>query len=46
MDSIPPDIRKLSKNNFQIKLHEVLLKVLLLEDTYVETPTTTITHNL
>ena len=28
MNSVPPDIRKLSKHNFKTKLQEALLKVL------------------
>ena len=35
-NSVPPDIRKLSKHNFKKKLQEALLKVLSLEDTYVD----------
>ena len=38
-NSVPPDIRKLSKHNFKKKLHEALLKVLSLEDTYVDVST-------
>ena len=37
--NIPPDIRKLSKHNFTKKVQEVLLKVLSLEDTYVDVST-------
>ena len=37
-NSIPPDIRVLSKHSFKVKLHETLLTVLALVDTYVDTP--------
>ena len=38
-NSVPPDIRKLPKHNFKKKLHEALLKVLSLENTYVDAST-------
>ena len=38
-NSVSPDIRKLSKHNLKKKLHEVLLKVLSFEDTYVDAST-------
>ena len=38
-NSVPPDIRKLSKHNFKKKLHEALLKALSLEDTYFDVST-------
>ena len=38
-NSVPPDIRILSKHNFKKKLHEALLKVLSFEETYVDVST-------
>ena len=35
-NSVPPDIWKLSKHNFKKKLLKLLLKLLSLEDTYVD----------
>ena len=38
-NSIPQSIRILSKHKFKDSLHQLLLHILELEDTYVDTPT-------
>ena len=38
-NSIPQSIRILPKHKFKDSLHQLLLRILELEDTYVDTPT-------